>query len=140
MFKCRHCENTFSERAFFKGDWVCPHCGSEETEGVIRCSYCGDLFFDDELKYGVCEQCVEDLKFPYKYDPVRCYKLSAEEKDEIWLNSFLLSQFNQQEIEEILLKEIIVQAATPYPDYSSFINEDEMWFIEKALEEVKKSE
>ena len=42
--------------------------------------------------------------------------------------------------QEVLMNELIVQSAIPYPDYSNFIDSDERWFIEKVLEEVKTDE
>lgn len=142
MLKCSFCERSFAEEeiTLYRGDKVCPYCGHEDFEEAVQCKVCGDYFFDDELTFGVCEICKEDLKFPYKHDPKKCYELSKDEKEEVSLNSFLVSQFTAEQIEEVLMKELIIQSAIPYPDYSNFIDSDEMWFIEKVLEEVKTDE
>ena len=142
MLKCSFCERSFAEEeiTLYRGDKVCPYCGHEDFEEAVQCKVCNQYFFYDELTYGVCEDCKDDLKFPYKHEPKKCYELSKDEQEEVSLNAFLVSQFTPEQIEEILMKELIVQSAIPYPDYSNFINNDEMWFIEKVLEEVKTNE
>lgn len=142
MLKCSFCERCFGEDeiTIYRGDKVCPYCGHEDFEEAVQCKVCGDYFFDDELTCGVCEECKDDLKFPYKHDPKKCYELSKDEQEEVSLNAFLVSQFTTEQIEEVLMKELIIQSAIPYPDYSNFIDADEMWFIEKMLEEVKTDE
>lgn len=142
MLKCSFCERSFGEDeiTIYRGDKVCPYCGHEDFEEAVQCKVCGDYFFDDELTFGVCEICKEDLKFPYKHDPKKCYDLSKDEHEEVSLNAFLVSQFTTEQIEEVLMKELIIQSAIPYPDYSNFIDADEVWFIEQMLEEVKTDE
>lgn len=142
MLKCSFCERSFGEEeiALYRGDKVCPYCGHEDFEEAVQCKVCGDYFFDDELTFGVCEECKDDLKFPYKHDPKKCYELSKDEHEEVSINAFLVSQFTPKQIEEVLVRELIVSMAETLPDYSNFIDSDEMWFIEKVLEEVKTNE
>jgi hypothetical protein len=142
MLKCSFCERSFAEDeiTIYRGDKVCPYCGHEDFEEAIQCKVCGDYFFYDELTCGVCEDCKEDLKFPYKYDPKSCYELSKDEQEEVSLNAFLVSQFTPEQIEEVLMRDLILATTEMPPDYSSFIDSDEMWFIEKVLEEVKMDE
>lgn len=142
MLKCSFCERSFAEEeiTIYRGDKVCPYCGHEDFEEAVQCKVCGDYFFDDELTFGVCGECKDDLKFPYKHDPKKCYELSKDEKEEVSLNAFLVSQFTPKQIEEVLVRELIVSMAETLPDYSNFIDSDEMWFIEKVLEEVKTNE
>lgn len=142
MLKCGFCESAFAEENIVKCglEKKCPHCGYDDFDEAAQCEICGKYFFYDELTCGVCEECKDDLKFPYKYDPKRCYELSKDEHEEVSLNAFLVSQYTPEQIEEVLMKDLILAMAEMPPDYSNFIDSDEVWFIEKMLEEVKTDE
>ena len=154
MYKCLNCGHIFSEgeQGSYKENvgeyWgcecyearnCCPVCNGEYEEAT-KCKFCGGVFLDEELNRGMCEECKDDLKFPYKHDPKKCYELSKDEQEEVSLNAFLVSQYTPEQIEEVLMKDLILSMAEMPPDYSNFIDSDEMWFIEKMLEEVKTDE
>lgn len=136
MLKCGVCERSFSEYdiVVHKGEKVCPYCGHDDYEQATQCKSCGDYFLDDELTFGVCVGCKDNFKTAYIHNPKMCYELSKDEKEEVNLNAFLVSQFTTKQIEEVLFKELIIQSVLQLPDYSAFIDGDEMWFIEKMLE------
>ena len=130
--KCVRCEEVFSESELvkLKGDVVCPCCYSEDWGEADRCKCCGNLFIEEELESGFCEACIEDFEFEYKHDPQKCFDLAKDFNETIILNSFIVSQFTKEQIEEILLKEIKEQAKIPFADYSDFIEQDKQWFLE----------
>ena len=110
----------------------CPICkGSyEETK---QCKICGGEFLEDELNGGcVCDECIEE----YSKDFDTCYKISANEKEEIKINALLASLFDVDEIEAILYQQL--ESVKDNIDCSAFINEDKHWFAEKLAEEVSK--
>lgn len=142
-YKCLECGFLFNE-----GDearWVeshgepmkgCPCCGGayEETE---RCAICGGEFLHDELlgtfKEGVCQDCFDEYKNNFDI----CFSLGEKEKEEVEINSCLVSILGVPKIESILyhyLKE------TKDVDCSNFVAIDESWFAENLAEEVRKYE
>lgn len=110
----------------------CPICkgGYEETK---QCKICGGEFLEDELNGGcICDECVEE--YSKNFDV--CYKISANEKEEIKINALLASLFDVDEIEAILYQQL--ESVKDNIDCSAFINEDKDWFAEKLAEEVNK--
>lgn len=144
-FKCLECGHIFEEGEQARWEEThgldcqpyekmsgCPICkGSyEETK---QCKICGGEFLEDELLGGcVCDECVEE----YKRDLETCYKISANEKEEIKINALLASLFDVDEIEAILYQQL--ESVKDNIDCSAFINEDKDWFAEKLVEEVSK--
>jgi hypothetical protein len=98
---------------------------------------CDGAFLEEELEGGICEDCYSKLVMKYKYNPIGCFKLSREEKQSVKINDFLVSQFTERQIEEILLTEIIGLASFSPIDCTKFIENDKYWFVNQALEEVK---
>ena len=141
MYKCADCGYMFDEGITYTEDYGeqkegCPRCGGyfEET---VRCDECGEQFLEEELTSGLCEECAEKLKNKYRYDFSKCFKISQEERESVELNSFLCSQFTAEEIERILLRELMIASSVCPVDCSDFIENDELWFLEKAIEGVK---
>ena len=143
MFKCYDCEATFSEPRIYTEKMgehfgvpayasfsCCPECGGNFDEAV-QCKECNEWFFDDELTDGVCDECIEEIKAKYRYDVKGCYELAKTETQSIEINSFLTSQYSVADIEELILKDLLQSGEV---DCSNFINEDDSWFIEKAME------
>lgn len=140
--KCVRCEEIFNEyeTVKHKGEQVCPNCYGTEYEEAYLCKCCGKYFLDEELESGFCQSCIEDFEFEYKHDPQRCFDLAKDFDETISLNSFIVSQFTKEQIEEILLKEVKEQAKIPFADYSNFIEQDKQWFLEmmqKGVDEVE---
>lgn len=136
--KCNECGHIFDdcERAIWKeahGELFsgCPVCkGSyEETK---QCKICGGEFLEDELNGGcVCNECIEE----YRKDFDVCYKISANEKEEIKINALLASVLDVEEIEKILYHYLKTKKEI---DCLEFIEADKDWFAEKLVEEVRK--
>ena len=109
----------------------CPICKGSYEEAK-RCKVCGGEFLEDELLGGcVCEECVEE----YSKDFDTCYKISANEKEEIKINALLASLLDIIEIETILYHYLKTKRDI---DCSKFVNQDKDWFAEKLAEEVSK--
>ena len=110
----------------------CPICNGDFEE-TKQCEICGGEFLEDELNGGcVCDECIEE----YSKDFDTCYKISANEKEEIKINALLASLFDVDEIEAILYQQL--ESVKDNIDCSAFINEDKDWFADKLAEEVSK--
>lgn len=135
MLKCADCGKTFA------GDFIrCPYCGSGEFAEATKCSGCGKWHLDTEDKYTeMCDECLEENKFLYRYNAKKCFDLSKNQKESVEINSFLLSQFSAEEIENILLNELSWEQRTPYSDYINFIEKDEWWFVTEISERGEKN-
>jgi hypothetical protein len=149
-FKCLECGHIFEEgeqarweehHPYGMGSATeefsgCPVCngGFKETK---QCKICGGEFLEDELNDGVCESCIDDLIIDNKRNLKICYAIAeTTEKKEIKINALLASAFDITEIEEILYQQL--ESVGNNNDFSTFINEDKDWFVEKLLGEVSK--
>ena len=151
-FRCLDCGHIFDEseiKSYFQnhagfGDapaleqlYCCPVCDGDFEE-LAKCEVCGEDFSKDELSYyGVCECCKEDIKSKYKYRPDLCYKIVENEKSAVQINKFLAEMFTQEEIEQVLFKELVCSSYSPV-NCESFINADDDWFVEKIVKGVGK--
>lgn len=143
MLICLDCKEVFSaddlaETYEFHGDYrekftACPVCGGDDIVDAIKCPECGEWYsYEDNSHMDMCDKCVEEYKFLYRYDANKCFELSKDEKRLVEINDFLTSQFTVDEIERILLNELSWEQRTPYSDYINFIEEDEDWFVSKV--------
>ena len=154
MYKCLDCGHIFEEgeqqtwsenRGEFWGSSCseemqgCPLCKGE-YEKTVCCSVCGGNFLEDELNEGVCENCIEDAKSKYRYNPQKCYELSKDETAKVEINYFLSCMFTEKQIEEILLLNIRKASALMPIDCSAFIEADKSWIEEKIAMGVKNNE
>ncbi len=138
MYICRDCGTVFSEADFFVSRdyfWgspfdsrseCCPHCSSEDYGEAKECEVCGEYHDEEELISGVCEECIDKCR----HDVDMCAEIGEESKKEVKINSFLLSFFNVQDIEKVLLEKL---KATPNIDCSTFIDNDISWFAEQLV-------
>lgn len=117
----------------------CPLCKGSYEE-TVHCSVCGGNFLDEELTGGVCEDCVEEMKDQYRYNPQKCYEISKDETAKVEINYFLSCMFTEKQIEDILLLNIRKASALIPIDCSAFMDADKSWFEERIVEEVKKDE
>ena len=109
----------------------CPICNGEYEE-TKQCEICGGEFLEDELNgEGVCDECIEE----YSKDFDVCYKISANEKEEIKINALLVSLLDVDEIETILYHYLKTKRDI---DCSKFVNQDKDWFADRLVEEVIK--
>jgi hypothetical protein len=136
MFICETCGHIFDEDEIYsvKEDYgqtfdCCPNCGGNFTEAE-QCDICGDWTSVDDLHDSVCENCIS----AYRYDFSECARIGEIEKEEIKLNSFLVSMFTTAEIEELLLKELEKSNKFKPVNCSPFINSDIEWFASKIKE------
>lgn len=149
MYKCTECGHLFEQgeerrwlesRGEYWGQPVheettgCPRCGGgfEETK---PCGLCGSEKTEEEMVGGVCLDCLDD----YKYDTDTCLKLGELEREEVELNSFLLSIFTRDEIEEALFLALNELKKYKPVDCSDFIFADADWFGTKLREEILKN-
>lgn len=110
----------------------CPRCGGgyEETK---KCEICENDFFDDQLTFGVCDDCVNK----YNNDIEMCYKIGEKELDPVEINCFLASIFSRKQIEGILMRELRKIHKNKQVNCAPFIDFSRDWFVAKLLEEVK---
>lgn len=151
-YKCLECGHIFEdgEQAEWEEDHGfetppyekmsgCPICKGDYEE-TSCCSICKGEFLQYELTDGVCEDCVEELKDEYRYNPQKCYELSKDETEKVEINYFLSCMFTEKQIEEILLLNIRKASALMPIDCSAFISADKSWFEGRVVEEVKENE
>lgn len=144
MYKCLECGEVFEEPYYWsesRGEFWgfpcseevsgCPHCKGDYEE-VEECGVCGEYFFADELHGGVCRGCIKE-----QADFNICYKIGADNPENVKINGFLMSFFTVSEIESIL-KDILIEKGLN--DCSEYINGDLEWFGEEFLKEVNKNE
>ena len=146
MLKCLDCGHIFEKgeedrweepRGEFWGQPVtetvtgCPCCGGvyEETQ---PCSVCHSEQLKNDLYGGICKECLSK----YENDLDICLKLGEVSKEDIEINSLLVTMFTQAEIEEILIRELKEAEKTAPVDCSSFVYDDLDWFGETLRKEV----
>lgn len=147
MYKCYECGCIFNEGE--QVEWVenlredgyysvyekssgCPECRGEYGE-TVTCSICGEEFLECELYGGVCDSCINKGK-----DFDVAFKVGAIEKSTIKLNSMLCYFFDEEEIEEILLRELKADCPNPAEALTDYISLEKEWFAEnlsKVIEE-----
>ena len=111
MYICEKCHNTFEEPKELKNmggdigesDYCCPWCGyTEEFSEVIECAICGEIVRESETEECVCEKCLN------KYAGRKhAFQLGDKNKDFVFLNGFVVSFFDEKEVEQIL-REVLV--------------------------------
>lgn len=111
----------------------CPKCHGAYEESVA-CAICGSEHLEEDLIGGICEECI----YERKHDFDMCCRVCGDEKDEIKLNALLVSLFDVTDIETILYQ--YVKNNCPDIDCTPFIENDESWFADRLIEEVKKDE
>ena len=139
MYKCYECGHIFEEgEQNYSGDgWnepktaICPVCGGA-FGGANFCSRCGGQFLEDELTEGFCEDCVNGAIEEYSFDHItKLYLMASDEKEEVELNSFIVSMFSPSQINELLLRELLKSDKIKKADCSHFVKSDKNWFLEK---------
>lgn len=147
-YKCLDCGEVFDEpekRKEYRGEFWgtpayeevrgCPRCRGDYEE-LVPCEVCGVEHSEEDLLYGVCEECIEKAR----YDVDLCFKVGANDTEKVEINCFLHSMFEAAEIESILLEVLKEQQKTTSVDCQPFIDNDKGWFAEVYAEEVKKNE
>jgi hypothetical protein len=139
MYKCLSCGHIFDEgeQAYWnepRGEWSerydgCPLC-KQSYEKTVRCKICESEHLRKELHGDVCLECIDE----YRKDPEMCYNISKAEKENIKINAFLATVFDENEIEHILYE--IVKSEKGMLDCSKFIDSDIYWFGERLAEEM----
>lgn len=149
MYKCLECGHIFEdgEEARWSESRVEPfsYPGNEEMSGCPLChgdyeeckpcTICGRYHIKDETNNGVCDVCIDQCR----YDPETCYKVGKKDTEKVNINCFLATIFNENEINEILYREMQLINKYALINCNDFIDADSDWFAD-MLEEVKKSE
>jgi hypothetical protein len=148
MFKCLECGAVFDEpktwgesRPYGEGCAYeafsgCPSCG-EGFDEAFECDCCGEYFTKDEMIDGVCKDCIEKVVSRNKNNFKDCFLMCKdEEKASVEINLFLSEMFSQSQIEEILIKELLVTSAFGLVDCSRFLNDN----VELLVKKMKSGE
>lgn len=124
MYICLDCENVFDEAnetkyydkvdgnsamSGYVTEYSCPSCGSEYFEEAVECEFCGEWTVTEDLHEGICENCISE-----KATVEIAVKYGETEKQTIELNGLLAYAFSDEQINEILLREL-KEAARIYP-------------------------
>ena len=114
MLKCLECGHIFEEgerhewketRGEYWGQPAhetvvgCPRCGGAYEETKL-CAVCESEQLDEDLYGGICKSCLAK----YENDLDTCLKLGAIDKEEVEINSLLVTMFTAAEIEEMVEK------------------------------------
>lgn len=147
-FQCHECDRRFEKPDIiiethgldsppYEKIGVCPYCKGY-FEQVYQCKICGEWFTDDELTMGVCDECV----YQHDTDYELCYKLGNEEeaKEKITINGFVASVFTEEQISEILIRELRNIKDITNISCIEFIGSDKSWFAEQLIKEKNNAE
>ena len=97
---CWNCKHTFEPEEIRwatepHGERIacCPNCGDIDIEEAHYCKICGKPFCEDDLYYGICDECRNEK---IRYDTFREFALDgAKERDCSLLEEFLYEyEFN----------------------------------------------
>ena len=142
MCECHNCGRRFKEPDIVTEPHgekvgVCPFCHGY-YEAVYPCRICGEHFTDDELTSGVCDECI----YQHDTDCELCYRLGNEEeaKETISINGFVASVFTEEQITEILMKELRNANDIGSVSCIKFIGSDKSWFAEQLIKEKNNAE
>lgn len=115
----------------------CPHCHGWFEE-MHECKICGEYFTEDELTSGVCDDCI----YQHDTDIELLYKLGNEEdaKETVKLNGFVASVLTEEQINEIVMRELRTINYAPYINGIEFIGSDKSWFAEQLIKEKNNAE
>ena len=147
-YECHRCEKRFEEPDFvtekhgldtppYEKVAVCPYCHGYFEE-MYQCEICGEWFTDGELTSGVCDDCI----YQHDTDIELLYKLGNEEdvKETITLNGFVASVLTEEQINEILMRELRTINYACYINGTEFIGSDKSWFAEQLIKEKQNAE
>lgn len=139
-YRCHECDRRFEDpdiitesHGFNDGiaeeRGVCPFCKGYFEE-MHKCVICGEYFTDDELTAGVCDECI------YEHDTnhMVCYEFGRLQSESIKINSFLVSVFTEEQINEILYNRMMEMSRIISISCYEFIESDKVWFAEKLIE------
>lgn len=147
MYKCIECGHVFDEEDVAEWEeargeyWGtpcsekmsgCPVCHGA-YEKVSRCEICGKPCIEDELNYGICDDCIDSYKFNFD----KCYELSIGESETVEINALIASILDPSDINQILVE--YIRKNLPDIDCINFINYDRSWFAEKISKENNKN-
>ena len=147
-YQCHECDRQFDKPDFvtethgfelppYEKMAVCPYCKGYFEE-MYQCKVCKEFFTDDELTSGVCDCCIWDKATDFEF----CYKLGNEEdaKETIKLNGLVASIFTEEQIAEILMKELRIIKDIGLVNCFEFIGSDKSWFAEQLIKEKQNAE
>lgn len=147
-FQCHECDRRFEEPDFvierhgldtppYERMAVCPYCKGY-FEQMYQCKICGEWFTDEELTSGVCDDCI----YQHDTDIELLYKLGNEEeaKENVTLNGFIASVLTEEQISEILMRELRNIKDITNISCIEFIGSDKSWFAEQLIKEKQNAE
>lgn len=117
----------------------CPYCGGDFVE-ALECESCGTAEAEENLLFGLCENCVKEKVKDFLWNPQKCFDFAKKHEATcvVEINSFLYGLFTTSEINEILLREIMEKHKIFPVDCSSFVKDDTYWLLENLIEDEKK--
>ncbi len=147
-YQCHECDRRFEEpdiiteaHGMTDGSCekigVCPYCKGYFEE-MYQCKICGEWFTDSELTSGMCDECI----YQHDTDYELCYRLGNEEeaREAISINGFVASVFTEEQISEILMRELRNIKDITNISCIEFIGSDKSWFAEQLIKEKQNAE
>lgn len=94
------------------------------SKGLIRCNECDEWVEEEDLRYGLCEQCIKDIIENVSIKEVTEYASTLDEKNELILYTEYL--FNPKQAIEILKREALsINSDFLFrKEITNYINED----------------
>lgn len=116
---------------------VCPYCKGYFSE-IHECKICGEHYTIDELTSGVCDDCI----YQHDTDIELLYKLGNEDnaKETVTINGFVASILTEEQINEILIRELRTINYVGSVNGIEFIGSDKSWFAEQLIKEKNNAE
>lgn len=129
--RCNHRFNVFDIVTEPHGEKVacCPFCHGSFEE-IKQCKICGDWYAEDDMTSDVCDECI----YSHENDIELCYKFGEVAKEAVSINGFIASVFTEEQIAEILMKELRIAKEIGQVSCIEFIGSDKSWFAEKLIE------
>ena len=103
----------------------------EEDSNIFKCEICGREFDEDELTCGVCDDCISEVDFE------GCLEINGDEKEDIAINSLVVSLLDESDINTILINYLREANQIEPIDCFNYTNGDKEWFAER-LKEVRR--
>ena len=128
MYICAFCGTEYTDEQAHYNRYMCRKC-VEPLDEAHECEVCGSYHTEDELIGGVCEECLDKCR----EDIDVCYEIGMEHRENVKINSFLLSLFDGADIEAILI-DIVRKNKEDY-DCSAFVDNDISWFAEQLVKQ-----
>ena len=126
MFVCEDCGREFEDWEAERLNFDC-RCGGSLIE-ARECKVCGKARAEEDLINDVCESCIDKCR----HNRDLCLQIGEDNRSAVKINSYLLSLFDEKDIEAILIE---FMKKNDLDDCDTFIDNDIFWFAGQLVKE-----